>query len=292
MENKFDVIIIGGGPAGVSAALYTVRGGISTCIIHSGESALHRAHGIENYYGAGTCSGAELYERGISQARDVGATVVCDQVTFVEYDGSGFTVSTVAHGAVRAGKLVVATGAARAKSGIAGIDAFDGKGVSYCAVCDAFFYRKKRVGVVGAGEFAAHEYGAISAVAGETYLFTDGEKPSFAAPLTVQKKIASVYAREDGRLGGVELADGERIELDGLFIALGVMGSSALAKSVGVLTDKNGAVVTDARGMTNIKGLYAAGDCTAGIKQVGKAVSDGLTVGMSVIADIKAERRA
>lgn len=292
MENKFDVVIIGGGPGGVSAALYTVRGGLSTCVIHSGESALHKAHAIENFYGAGVCSGEELYARGVAQALGVGATVIDDQATFVEYDGKGFAVSTAAHGVISASRLVVATGAARARSGIEGIDAFDGKGVSYCAVCDAFFYRKKRVGVVGAGEFAAHEYGAISAVAGETYLFTNGDKPGFAAPLTVQKKIARVFAREDGRLGGVELDDGEKIELDGLFIALGVMGSSALAKSVGVLTDKNGAIITDARGMTNIKGLYAAGDCTAGIKQVGKAVSDGVAVGMSVIADIKAERKA
>lgn len=291
MENKFDVVIIGGGPGGVSAALYTARGGLSTCVIHSGESALHKAHLIENYYGA-VATGAELYARGIEQARGVGATVLSDQATFVEYDGNGFAVSTAANGVIYARRLIVATGAARARADIEGIDEFDGKGVSYCAVCDAFFYRKKRVGVVGAGEFAAHEYGAISAVASETYLFTDGAQASFSAPLIVDKKIARAYAREDGRLGGVEFVDGERIELDGLFVALGVMGSSALAKSVGVLTDKRGAVVTDAQGMTNIKGLYAVGDCTAGIKQVGKAVSDGVIAGMSVIADIKAERRA
>lgn len=288
MKNSFDVIIIGGGPSGVSAALYTARGGLSVAVIHNGVSALHRAREIENFYGAGRVSGATLYETGLGQAAAVGARVISDQVTFVRSDEDGFTVTTVG-GEYFARRLVAATGADRARANIAGLSDYEGRGVSYCAVCDAFFYRKKRVGVVGAGEFAEHEYNAIKPVAGEATLLTNGEEPSFFAERTITCGIARVFG--DERLRGVELADGTRLELDGLFVALGVMGSSALCKSVGVFTDGGGAIKVDGRGMTNVRGLYAVGDCTNGIKQIGKAVSDGIAVGLNIIEDLKAEVR-
>ncbi|MCM1367835.1 MAG: NAD(P)/FAD-dependent oxidoreductase [Roseburia sp.] len=290
MDKLYDAIIIGGGPAGVSTALYAVRGGLSVALLHNGASALLRAERIENYYGTGATGGAELYETGLEQARAVGAEVISDSVTFAEFDGEMFSVTAVG-GVYRARRLVAATGAARARADIDGIGELEGKGVSYCAVCDAFFYRKKRVAVVGAGEFAEHEYNALKAVVGEAYLLTNGEKPSFAAENTVESKIKRVFG-ENGRFKGVEFADGTTLEADGLFIAIGVFGASALCKSMGVFTDKNGAIITDARGMTNIPGLYAAGDCTAGIKQIGKAVADGIRVGTSIVADIKQARGA
>ena len=136
MENIYDVIIIGGGPAGVSAALYAVRGGLATAIIHSGSSALHRAERIENYYGSGALSGADLYDRGIEQARALGVAVIDGQATFAQTDGEVFTVSATV-GEYKAKRLVVATGAARKTVDIAGLKDYEGKGVSYCAVCDA-----------------------------------------------------------------------------------------------------------------------------------------------------------
>lgn len=284
MENNFDVIVIGGGPGGISTALYAARGGLSVLVLHNGASALHKAERIENYYGTGAVSGAELYERGIEQAKSVGVSVVGDQATFAEYDGRAFTVTAVG-GTYAAKRLVIATGASRLRADIDGIDKFEGKGVSYCAVCDAFFYRKKCVGVVGAGEFAKHEYEAVARVAAETTLFTQGVPAVFVPDKLETRKIARVYG--DERLGGVELDDGTKIALDGLFIAVGVMSGASLCKSMGVFTEKNGAVKTDDRGMTNINGLYAVGDCTVGIKQVGKAVSDGVTVGMSLLSDLK-----
>lgn len=285
MENIYDVVIIGGGPAGVSAALYAVRGGLATAILHSGASALHRAERIENYYGSGALSGADLYDRGIEQARALGVAVIDGQATFAQTDGEVFTVSATV-GEYKAKRLVVATGAARKTVDIAGLKDYEGKGVSYCAVCDAFFYRKKRVGVIGAGEFAEHEYSAIKNVAGATYLLTDGETPSFTADNVATDRIARVIGR-DGRVGGVAFEDGTELELDGLFVAVGVLSSGAIAKSIGAFTDVNGAIITDEKGMTNVAGLYAAGDCTVGVKQVGKAVADGMTVGIALINDLK-----
>ncbi|MCH5165894.1 MAG: NAD(P)/FAD-dependent oxidoreductase [Clostridiales bacterium] len=285
-KREFDLIIIGGGPAGISTALYAVRGGLDVAVIHSGDSALHRAEHIQNYYGSGELSGTELYDRGIKQAEKLGITVISGQVTFVTTDGSSFTVE-MPSGALHSSRLVVATGSTRKRANIKGLSDFEGKGVSYCAVCDAFFYRKKRVGVIGAGEFAKHEYAALEKVAGEVYLLTDGETPTFQAAHVMPQKISRVFGRDDGRVGGVEFVDGETLELDGLFVALGVMGSNSLAKSVGVFTDGDGAIVTDGDGRTNVNGLYAAGDCTAGVKQISKAVDDGMRVGLFIVKDFK-----
>ena len=285
-ESIYDVIIIGGGPAGASAALYAARGGLTACIIHSGVSALHKAHLVDNYYGSGSLPGGELYERGLSQTASVGVQILNDEVTHASFDGEKFTVSLKGK-ELFSRRLVIATGAARKSVNIDGIADCEGKGVSYCAVCDAFFYRRKTVGVIGAGSFAEHEYGVISAVAEKAYLFTNGQEPSFSAPDTDVRKITRVVkSSETDRLAGVEVG-GEFIKLDGLFIAVGVMGSSELAKSMGVFTDEKGSIKVDGRGMTNIPGLYAAGDCTAGTKQVAKAVNDGMTVGLAIIDDLK-----
>lgn len=285
MENNiYDVIIIGGGPGGVSTALYAARGGLNVMIIHNGNSALHRAERIQNYYGTGEVSGKALYEGGIAQAKSVGVTVVNGQVTFVRCDSDDketrFTVVTPECEYVCT-RLVIATGSPRASLNIDGVKEFEGRGVSYCAVCDGFFYRKKTVAVIGESEFAEHEYNAINKLAEKVYLLTDGKAPSFNADNTVTKKLKRIAG--DSRVNSVEFEDGTTISVDGVFIAAGSLGSTAIAKSVGVLTDKSGAIITDNDGMTNVNGLYAVGDCTAGIKQIGKAVSDGIRVGLRLI---------
>lgn len=282
----YDCIVIGGGPAGVTAAVYAVRGGLDVLLIHNGASALHKTSRIQNYYGFADISGVELYDAGIAQAANIGVNVLSGEVTFVKTDGTLFYVS--AHGNEYLGKTaIIALGAARKPPEIGGIKELEGKGVSYCAVCDGFFYRKKRVGVVGAGEYAEHEYSFLKGVAGETFLLTNGDVPSFEADKTVAEKIVRVV-ENNGRLAGVEFDGGKTIELDGLFVASGVMGGVGLCKSLGVFTDERGNIKTDERGMTNIDGLFAAGDCTSGIKQIGKAVADGMTAGMSAIAFVKA----
>ena len=279
--NYCDVIIIGGGPSGVSTALYAVRGGLSVMLIHNGKSALHRAELIQNYYGTGEVSGADLYDSGIQQAKSVGVNVVNGQVTFVRCDGdSMFTVVTPEH-EYTCGRLVIAVGAERKRVDIQGIKEYEGKGVSYCAVCDGFFYRKRTVAVIGAGEYARHEYSALKNLAAKTYLFTDGKQPSFNADNTVTAQIKRVIG--DERVTAIEFADGTQIAVDGVFVAVGALGSGAISKSVGVLTDKSGAIITDDCGRTNVPNLFAVGDCTAGIKQIGKAVADGIKVGMELL---------
>lgn len=292
MKIDHDVIIIGGGPAGASAALYACRGGLSVCIVHNNASALEKAETIQNFYGAGTVSGKALYSTGLEQAAAVGGKIVVAEVTFVSRGADdAFEVTTTAE-KLTAKRLVIATGASRRTLDIEGIKEYEGKGISYCAVCDAFFCRNKRVAVIGAGEYARHECGVLTVPAKELYSLTNGETPAFTADggQRIEKKIKRIVGAENGRVSAVEFEDGSAIEVDAVFVALGVMGSSAIAKSMGVVTDKSGAIAVDGRGMTNIEGVYAAGDCINGIKQVAKAVSDGMTVGYSLVADLKGAR--
>lgn len=288
-KNNYDVIIIGGGPAGVSAALYACRGGLDVCMLHNGATALEKAEKIQNFYGAGTVNGKALYEKGLEQAKEVGAEIINGEVTFASSGDDCFDVITT-EGTLSSKKLVIATGASRRTLDIQGIKEYKGKGVSYCAVCDAFFCRNKKVAVIGAGEYAKHECGALIKVAKELFCLTNGEAQAFRADgvKVIEKKIKRVIgSKENGRVSAVEFEDGTTLEVDALFVALGVMNSSAIAKSMGVVTDKSGAIVVDKNGMTNIEGLYAAGDCTAGVKQVAKAVNDGMNVGYSLLRDFK-----
>ena len=273
-----NVVIIGSGPAGVSAALYTARAGIDTTVLTKGSGALARAEGIENYYGVpGPVSGAELERRGIEGAKAVG-------VKFVEAEAVGLTftdkltVETLA-GDWPADAVILATGASRAAPRIPGLAALEGHGVSYCATCDAFFYRGKEVAVLGSGEYALHEASALLPLAKKVTLLTGGAKVTAAFPPEVTVRTEQVEAvLGEVRVTGVRLAGGEELAFDGVFVALGVAGSTALARKMGAAVDGH-RIVVDERMMTTIPGLVAAGDCTGGLLQVAKAVYEGAVAG-------------
>ena len=274
------VVIIGSGPAGVSAALYTARAGIDTTVLTKGSGALARAEGIENYYGVpGPVSGAELERRGIEGAKAVG-------VKFVEAEAVGLTftdkltVETLS-GDWPADAVILATGASRTAPPIPGLKALEGHGVGYCATCDAFFYRGKDVAVMGSGEYALHEASALLPLAKSVTLLTGGAPltASFPSEIAVRtEKVEAILGEEAGKVTGVRLAGGEELALDGVFVALGVAGSTALARKMGAEVDGN-RIVVDEHMMTTIPGLFAAGDCTGGLLQVAKAVYEGAMAG-------------
>ena len=274
------IIIIGSGPAGVSAALYTARAGVDTTVLTRGGGALERAEEIENYYGfAHPVSGAELERRGIEGAKAVG-------VRFVETEAVGLTftdrltVETLA-GDFPADAVILATGASRAAPRIPGLTELEGRGVSYCAACDAFFYRGKDVAVLGGGDYALHEAQALLPVARSVTVLTNGAAPAAQFPPEVQVRTEAVEAVLNdgtGRVAGVRLAGGETLAAAGVFVALGVAGSTALARKLGAAVDGNRIVVDDTM-MTSIPGLYAAGDCTGGLLQIAKAVYEGAQAG-------------
>ena len=273
-----NIVIIGSGPAGVSAALYTARAGVQTTVLTKGPGALARAERIENYYGfERPVSGAELERRGIAGAKALG-------VEFVETEAVGLTftdrltVETLA-GPFAADAVLLATGASRAAPRIPGLEALSGHGVSYCATCDAFFYRGKQVAVLGSGEYALHEAQALLAVAGGVTLLTGGAPLAAQFPPEVVVRTEPVEAiLGEGRVQGVQLAGGAALAVDGVFVALGVAGSTARARKIGAAVEGN-RILVDSTLMTTVPGLYAAGDCTGGLLQVAKAVYEGAQAG-------------
>ena len=179
--------------------------------------------------------------------------------------------------------VILATGASRTAPKIDGLARLEGHGVSYCAICDAFFYRGKNVAVIGSGEYALHEAQTLLPVAGSVTMLTNG------APLTVEvpesiavdtRKIVSIDGED--AVSGVTFADGETLAADGVFVAVGVASSADLARKLGALTEGN-RIVTNENGETNLPGLYAAGDCTGGLLQIAEAVAKGAKAGLAAI---------
>ena len=273
-----NVVIIGAGPAGVSAALYTARAGVDTTVLTKGPGALARAEGIENYYGVpGPVSGAELERRGIEGAEAVGVKFVHTEAVGLTFTNK-LTVETLA-GDFPADAVILATGASRAAPPVPGLAALEGRGVSYCATCDAFFYRGKDVAVLGSGEYALHEIAALLPLAKSVTLLTGGAEltASFPAQVAVRTQTVEAILGPD-KVSGVQLAGGEVLPVDGVFVAMGVAGSTALARKMGAQVEGNKIVVDD-KMMTTIPGLFAAGDCTGGLLQVAKAVYEGAVAG-------------
>ena len=277
------VIIVGAGPAGISAALYAARANMNPLVISNGIGALEKAEKIENYYGLDhPVSGKELFQIGIAQAKALGVRILEAQVLGIGGFDT-FQVKTTV-GDFDTVSVILATGSKRKAQAIPGIREFEGRGVSYCAVCDAFFYRGKNVAVLGNSDFALHEAEALAPVAGSVTIYTDGEEPEFSREpaFTVNTmKIQSVEGEE--KVSGLRLAhEPEKEEhVDGVFVALGTAGSAEMARQMGAALTEKGNILVNERMESTIPGIFAAGDCTGGLLQVAKAVYDGAQAGIS-----------
>ena len=289
MNNSFDVIITGGGPAGVSAALYAVRAGFSVCILENDGGSLKKTEKIENYYGfPKAVSGAELYERGLSGARELGVKIIKTEVFSIGFSENGFGVDTDS-GKYEGKTVIIAVGAKRKKPSIPNLKAYEGTGVSYCAVCDAFFYRGRDVAVLGNKEYAFHEAKELLGLASSVTILTNGEEiGTYDERFKVNtKKIESLFG--DEVLEGVRFSDGTTLKLSGLFIAEGTAGGNELAKKAGIVMQNDNIVISE-KGETNISGIFAAGDCTGGFKQIAKSVYEGMNAGLGAIEYLRRKK--
>ena len=281
----YDVIIVGAGPAGISAGSYAKRANKEVLVLYNGESNLEKAHLIDNYYGfVGGISGKDLYEDGIKQAQELGIEVKKEEVLHIE-NIDGFKVKT-SNGEYQGKTLILATGNKKLRPNIKGILEFDGKGISYCAICDGFFYRKKNVVVIGSGKFAIHESDDLKNIVNNVKILTNGENLECDTELEViTTKIKEI--KGDTKVRTIEFEDGTNLEIDGIFVALGEAGGADFAKKMGVLTNGDN-IIVDENMETNIKGLYSCGNSTGGLLQVCKAVYEGAKAGLSA-ANFKEE---
>lgn len=283
----YDVTIIGAGPAGISASIYAKRANLNVLVLYYGESNLEKATKIDNYYGfIDGISGEDLYNNGIEQAKKIGVEVKNREVLGIDYMQDSFNVKTDI-GNFETKTIILATGNKKLKPNIKGIDEFEGKGISYCAICDAFFYRNKNVAVIGNGKFAVSEAEELSHVVNKVTILTNGlDKPKCNFEVNTNK-IIEINGEE--KVNEIVFEDGGKTEIDGVFIALGEAGASDFAKTLGILQDSDN-IKTNEKMETNVPGIYACGNATGGLLQVCKAVYEGAEAGLSAVNYIRGNK--
>lgn len=282
----YDVLIIGSGPAGISAAIYAKRANLSVAVIGKDGGALEKAEKIDNYFGFDEAlSGIELLEAGRRQAAGLGADILNAEVLSVEWNEDYAVDTTV--GMLDSKALIFAMGTSRKKPDVNGIEEFEGKGVSYCAVCDAFFFRGREVAVLGSGNYALHEAEYLKNVASKVTVLSNGESVEEIEGLEIVENKVSHLEGSD-RLEYVVFENGTKLKVDGLFVAQGFAGASELANKLGVMCE-NGNIIADANGLTNLPGCFAAGDCIGGVLQVSTAVGEGAKAALSAIKYVRSK---
>lgn len=202
------------------------------------------------------------------------------------YKDKSFIVETV-NSEYEAENVILATGKERFTPKIKGIKEFEGKGVSYCAICDAFFYKNKDVAVLGSGNYAIHEAKHLMPVAKSVVLLTNGDKKIENRDINIdinEKNIKEI--RGNNKVEEIGFFDDTTLTVSGIFIAVGTATSTDLAKKIGAIIQNNN-IKVDEQMQTSVKGLYACGDCTGGLLQISKAIYEGTKAGLSVINNVK-----
>jgi thioredoxin reductase (NADPH) len=268
----YDLIVIGGGCAGLSAAMYAARYELSVLVFAKLPGGLiTTTHLVENYPGVPSWTGLEMGEKFVEHAKRFGAEIKTKQVKSVRKEGDEYVVVTRKN-EFRAKTLTIATGSEHRHLDIPGEKEFANKGVSYCAVCDAAFYKDKVVAIVGGGDSAAKEALLMADYASKVYVIYRGEEIR-PEPINRQRVydnpkievINNTNLKEihgDGTVTHVSFKEGGELKLDGVFIAIGLVPQSTLADELGVELTPRGEIIIDMESKTNLPGVYAAGDVT------------------------------
>lgn len=278
----YNAIIVGAGPAGINSAIYISRNNINDILVfENNTSSLSGNFMIDNFYSYESISSKELYQKGIAQIKALGIDVLSETVVHIDYDYEEKTIMvTTDKGIYKTKSLVFATGKKRTKLNVKMDASLEGKGVSYCATCDGFFYRKKDVVVIGSKSFAINEYNVLKHIAGTTTLLSNGEQVDEFPDEYENRKITEI-CRENEKMC-IVFIDGTRLYVDGIFIALGNASSTDFAKQLGIAISPNSDIIVDEFMKTNYENIYACGDSIGGTLQISKALYDGMKAGLSL----------
>jgi thioredoxin reductase (NADPH) len=288
------VAIVGGGPTGLSAAIYTARADRRTLVFDDGGGTTRDVNVMENVYGFPEgVTGPELVELGQRHARTYGAEIVEEEVVRVEADGDRYRVETTADEYLVDG-VILATGATYERPAIADVERFEGQGVSYCVECDAYFYRDSPVAVVGSENYAATEALMLLDYTDEVVMLTNGSEIAADDELVDRLEASGIPVRTDrldrlegdSVLGAVRTRDGERIPVEGLFVALGSAGGTDLAEMLGVPVEGD-SVLTEPDQSTPVDRVYAAGDVTGGHQQIATSVGEGARAAINLLEELR-----
>ncbi len=305
LKQEYDVVIVGGGPAGLSAAIYAARSMLRTAVVSKdfGGQVLD-AHVVENYPGFVSIRGSELMERFREHAEHFGAELVQAEVKRIRREGDFFVVETTA-GTTRARAVVYAAGSRHRKLGVPGEKELEGRGVSYCAICDAALFKGKVVAVVGGGNTAFMDAELLTEHAAKVYII-HRRREFRAEPIIVERLkrnpkvefvVPYVVERIEGRekveqlvLRNRENGKEKTLKVDGVFVDIGMEPQTDLLKDLGVELDEKGYVLTREDMSTNVPGLFAAGDVARGcgdVHQIVTAAAKGAIAALSAYRYIK-----
>lgn len=291
MEKQYDVVVVGGGPAGLTAGLYALRNGKKTLVIEKSVfgGQIVNSPKVENIPGFESISGDEFGDKMMSQVMFQGGEVFFDEVTKIESDGYLATLYLDMSEPVQAKTVIIATGTKHRTLGLQDEENLVGKNIHFCAVCDGNFYKDKKVVMIGGGNSAFVEAILLADIVSELVILQD--LPKFTADQKLQEQLNSknnvekhlgtkvlAYVVEDGKLKGVRFSENDQvktIECDGVFLAVGLIPDNDRFKDLAAL-DSRGYFVSDENGITKTRNIFVAGDCrTKGLRQVATACSDG-----------------
>jgi thioredoxin reductase (NADPH) len=298
-EDIYDIIIIGGGPAGLTAAIYAARHKNKTLILEGNKvgGKTLQAHWVENYPGfPDGISGPDLMELMEKQAAKFGAEFSTETVVGIA-DFGEMKMLTTRKGVRQAKAVIVATGMSRRSLSVKGESAFKGRGVSYCGVCDGPFFRDKTVAIIGGGTEALHDIEVLGESASKVYAIPGkkgfSEEYTEIEHLLKDPKVEFIYDADITEIGGsdfveyVKLDNGQEVKLDGVFIVLEHISTSTILGESGVVTDAGGCILVDRDQKTNVDGLFAAGDCCCKGLQIVTATGMGAQAALSAMKYVK-----
>ena len=280
-KDSYDVAILGAGPAGLTAAIYSVRYGLKTIVISKDIGGVaNYADVIENYPGF-EGKGIELMQKFAEQAKKQGAEIMFDELVSIERAGKDFAINTK-NKRIGAKAVIISLGTEHKRLGIPGEAKFIGRGISFCSACDAPLYKNKVVAVIGGGNAAATSALILSLHASKVFLIHKGDElkaeKARAERIKKNKKIEVLYRTIPKEVKGNDFVEALAVEqdgkardikLDGIFVEIGSVPATTFAKELGVDLDDKGYIITDENMYTNIKGILAAGDMVKSrLKQV------------------------